>query len=206
MVYNVFIFCRCPTRNLVQRWQPTCSLMATTSQSPVRTENVCCCIWVVYAECIQRMTSLPLHASLQSLSLSTWTTCSTSPLKSSSVLFIMVFTLCVTPMLLQWVCYSVDFVTRRSQVDYDPSACAFLLYLQLFCSEEIEMLVCGCPEFDMRALESVTVYEEYNKTDTTIRYTKLVSCPKGVRARDYSTKHLVLQQTQVFLASNMNLL
>jgi len=73
-------------------------------------------------------------------------------------------------MLLQWVCNSVDFVSRRSQVDYDPSACAFLLHLQLFGSEEIELLVCGCPEFDMRALESVTVYDEYNKTDTTIRY------------------------------------
>lgn len=50
------------------------------------------------------------------------------------------------------------------------SSCAFLLHLQLFCSEEIEMLVCGCPEFDMHALENVTVYDKYDKTDTTIRY------------------------------------
>lgn len=32
------------------------------------------------------------------------------------------------------------------------------------------MLVCGCPEFNMHALESVTVYDEYDQTDTTIRY------------------------------------
>lgn len=32
------------------------------------------------------------------------------------------------------------------------------------------MLVCGCPEFNMQALESVTVYDEYDQTDTTIRY------------------------------------
>ena len=50
------------------------------------------------------------------------------------------------------------------------SFCALLLHLQLFCSEEIEMLVCGCPEFDMHALENVTVYDKYDKTDTTIRY------------------------------------
>jgi len=48
--------------------------------------------------------------------------------------------------------------------------CLLSFTLQLFHPEEIEMLVCGCPEFNMHALESVTVYDEYDQADTTIRY------------------------------------
>ena len=48
--------------------------------------------------------------------------------------------------------------------------CLLSFTLQLFRPEEIEMLVCGCPELNMHALESVTVYDEYDQTDTTIRY------------------------------------
>ncbi|XP_028391449.1 probable E3 ubiquitin-protein ligase HECTD2 [Dendronephthya gigantea] len=36
--------------------------------------------------------------------------------------------------------------------------------------EEIEMLVCGNPDFDMRALSKVTIYDGFSKRDATIRY------------------------------------
>ena len=31
------------------------------------------------------------------------------------------------------------------------------------------MLICGCPEMDMKVLQSVTVYEGYGKTDMTVK-------------------------------------
>lgn len=37
-------------------------------------------------------------------------------------------------------------------------------------SEEIEMLVCGSPEFDMEKLKKVTIYDGYTKDDVTIKY------------------------------------
>ena len=40
---------------------------------------------------------------------------------------------------------------------------------QLFHPEEIERLVCGCPEFDIEALKEAANYEGYSETDTTIR-------------------------------------
>ena len=40
---------------------------------------------------------------------------------------------------------------------------------QLFHPEEIERLVCGCPEFDVEALKEVTNYDGYRDSDTTIR-------------------------------------
>jgi len=40
---------------------------------------------------------------------------------------------------------------------------------QMFRAEEIEMLVCGCPYLDILALEEVTVYEGYCKSDSTIK-------------------------------------
>lgn len=42
--------------------------------------------------------------------------------------------------------------------------------VQLFRPEEIETLICGSPEFDIKALETVTIYDGYEKSDTTIRY------------------------------------
>ncbi|RXN01131.1 putative E3 ubiquitin-protein ligase HECTD2 [Acipenser ruthenus] len=42
--------------------------------------------------------------------------------------------------------------------------------LMLLRPEEVEILVCGCPELDMHALQKVTQYEGYTKTDPTIRY------------------------------------
>ena len=40
---------------------------------------------------------------------------------------------------------------------------------QLFHPEEIERLVCGCPEFDVEALKEVANYDGYRDSDTTIR-------------------------------------
>ncbi|XP_065882885.1 probable E3 ubiquitin-protein ligase HECTD2 isoform X2 [Dysidea avara] len=42
--------------------------------------------------------------------------------------------------------------------------------LTMFRAEEIEMLVCGCPYLDILALEEVTVYEGYCKSDSTIKH------------------------------------
>lgn len=47
--------------------------------------------------------------------------------------------------------------------------CIHNLMCQLFHPEEIERLVCGCPEFDMKALEEVASYDGYKDSDTTIR-------------------------------------
>lgn len=41
--------------------------------------------------------------------------------------------------------------------------------LLLFCPEEVEMLVCGSPTIDMRALEGVTLYDGYTTSESTIR-------------------------------------
>lgn len=35
--------------------------------------------------------------------------------------------------------------------------------------EEIESLICGCPEVDMMALQTTTQYEGYSETDITIK-------------------------------------
>lgn len=35
--------------------------------------------------------------------------------------------------------------------------------------EEVEMLVCGNPDFDMKALSKVTTYDGFSKRDVTIR-------------------------------------
>lgn len=40
---------------------------------------------------------------------------------------------------------------------------------QLFRPEEIETLVCGCPELDLEQLEKITEYEGYTKNDENIR-------------------------------------
>ena len=40
----------------------------------------------------------------------------------------------------------------------------------MFRAEEVEMLICGCPHLDIDALEAVTVYEGFCKTDITIKY------------------------------------
>ena len=40
---------------------------------------------------------------------------------------------------------------------------------QMFRAEEIEMLICGCSHLDIVALEAVTVYDGYSKTDITIK-------------------------------------
>ncbi|XP_058882407.1 probable E3 ubiquitin-protein ligase HECTD2 isoform X3 [Acipenser ruthenus] len=42
--------------------------------------------------------------------------------------------------------------------------------LMLLRPEEVEILVCGCPELDMHTLQKVAQYEGYTKTDPTIRY------------------------------------
>ena len=42
-------------------------------------------------------------------------------------------------------------------------------YFQLLRPEEVEMLVCGNPDFDFTALQQVTIYDGYNKHDVTIR-------------------------------------
>lgn len=41
---------------------------------------------------------------------------------------------------------------------------------QLLRPEEVEMLVCGNPDFDMRALSKVTIYDGFSKRDATVRY------------------------------------
>ena len=70
--------------------------------------------------------------------------------------------------------------------------CLLSFTLQLFRPEEIEMLVCGCPEFNMHALESVTVYDEYDQTDTTIRYSN-----KPQLLQSYSLSHDLASQTHL---------
>ena len=35
--------------------------------------------------------------------------------------------------------------------------------------EEVEMLVCGNPDFDMKALSKVTTYDGFSRRDVTIR-------------------------------------
>ncbi|XP_015194984.1 probable E3 ubiquitin-protein ligase HECTD2 [Lepisosteus oculatus] len=42
--------------------------------------------------------------------------------------------------------------------------------LMLLRPEEVEMLVCGSPDLDMSALQKVTQYEGYSKSDPTIRF------------------------------------
>ena len=63
---------------------------------------------------------------------------------------------------------------------------------QMLRPEEVEMLVCGNPDFDMDALKKVTVYDGYSSRDATIRWedwaenlrtkTILQLCEKGEKA------------------------
>jgi len=39
---------------------------------------------------------------------------------------------------------------------------------QLLCPEELEALICGFPEFDVENLQSITKYDGYESSDTTI--------------------------------------
>ena len=58
-------------------------------------------------------------------------------------------------------------VTIESNTGWNE--CYALLFSQLFRPEEIERLVCGCPEFDIKALEQAANYDGYRNSDTTIR-------------------------------------
>ena len=51
----------------------------------------------------------------------------------------------------------------------DIESFTFFFFHQMLRPEEVEMLVCGNPDFDMKALCKVTTYDGFSKRDVTIR-------------------------------------
>ena len=98
--------------------------MATTSQSPVRTENVCCCHIKSCAECTNDIIgSACLTAEFVSLYVDHLLNQSIE--KQFSAFYYGFHIVCDSNALTVSFYFSLDFVCRSSQVDYDPSALFF---------------------------------------------------------------------------------
>lgn len=74
------------------------------------------------------------------------------------------------------VCASNALIVRINICDFMPIVMKFKLYLsflnfyQMLRPEDVEMLVCGNPEINMKELRKVTIYDGYSKHDQIIRF------------------------------------
>ena len=168
-------FCRCLMRDLAQLWLPSSSLMATAFRSPVRTENVGYCHSTSACIGVHVVTTNLYPNAAEFVSLYVNHLLNESIEKQFTAFYYGFHSvsdsnaLTVSPLCLQeWFPLIINLKVKLILIIL--YMCLFSFTLQLFRPEEIEMLVCGCPEFNMHALESVTVYDEYDQTDTTIRY------------------------------------
>ncbi|MGH0117321.1 UNVERIFIED_CONTAM: hypothetical protein FKN15_013844 [Acipenser sinensis] len=107
----------------------------------------------------------------------------------------------------EYVQLYVDFLLNKSMYNQFAafyygfhSVCASNA-LMLLRPEEVEILVCGCPELDMHALQKVTQYERYTKTDPIIRLPISHTCFNQLCLPLYKSKKELKQKLTIAISN-----